>query len=397
MDFRESDDLAALRQEIRAWLKQNLPSGYGVPGYRGPHDPEERIREARAWQRKLFDGGWSGLSWPEEYGGRGFGILEQLVWSEEYARAWAPDMIMLAVGLDLTGPVLIQKGQPWQRERFLEKILNGEEVWCQGFSEPDAGSDLAALRCRGEVKGDEIIVTGQKIWTSFAQHADWCILVVRTDPDVPKKHDGMTFLLCDMKTPGIDIRPLTEMTGEDWFNEVFFDSVRVPVENVVGEIDKGWDVVLETLSVERASAAPHGKLEAELEALRALARTVPYGDGVAADDPVIRQKLAEYSAGCLALRINAYRNAETVRRTGNPGPQGSLLKLGWSELDQQVKQFACELLGPFGLLTAKDPRAVEKGHWNYEPMWSRAASIYAGTSEIQRNIVAERVLGLPRR
>ncbi len=396
MDFRESDELAALRQEIRSWLKQNLPPGYGVPGYRGPLDPAERIREARAWQRRLFDGGWSGLSWPEEFGGRGFGILEQLVWSEEYARAWAPDMIMLAVGLDLTGPVLIQKGQPWQRERFLEKILTGEEVWCQGFSEPDAGSDLAALRCRGEVKGDEIIVTGQKIWTSFAQHADWCILVVRTDPDVPKKHDGMTFLLCDMNTPGIDIRPLTEMTGEDWFNEVFFDEVRVPIENVVGEIDKGWDVVLETLSVERASAAPHARLEAELEALRVLARRLPYKGGVAAEDPLVRQKLAEASAGCLTLRINAYRNAETVRRTGHPGPQGSLLKLGWSELDQKVKQLAGEMLGPWALLLEGDSLAVDHGHWSHELLWSRAATIYAGTSEVQRNIISDRVLGLPR-
>jgi alkylation response protein AidB-like acyl-CoA dehydrogenase len=323
-------------------------------------------------------------------------VLEQLVWSEEYARAWAPDLIMLAVGIDLVGPVLISKGKPWQRERFLERILNGEEVWCQGFSEPDAGSDLAALRTRGEVRGDEIAVTGQKIWTSFAQYAQWCILVVRTDPDAAKKHDGLTFLLVDMASPGIEIRPLTEMTGEDWFNEVFFDEVRVPVDNVVGEVDKGWDVVLETLSVERASAAPHARLEAELAALRALARRVPYRGGVAADDPIIRQKLAEYAAGCLALRINAYRNAETVRRTGHPGPEGSLLKLGWSELDQKVKELAGELLGLRALLLGDDARAVDQGHWSHELLWSRAATIYAGTSEVQRNIIADRVLRLPR-
>jgi alkylation response protein AidB-like acyl-CoA dehydrogenase len=396
VDFRESPELAAFRREVREWLAGNLPPGTGSPGSRGPSEPAERIRFAKAWQRALFEDGWAGLAWPKEYGGRGAGVLEQMVWSEEYARAWAPDLIMLAVGIDLVGPVLISKGQPWQRERFLERILNGEEVWCQGFSEPDAGSDLAALRTRGEVRGDEIVVTGQKIWTSFAQYAQWCILVVRTDPGAAKKHAGLTFLLVDMSSPGIEIRPLTEMTGEDWFNEVFFDEVRVPLANVVGEIDNGWEVVLETLSVERASAAPHGKLEAELEALRALARTVPYGDGVAADDPVIRQKLAEYSAGCLALRINAYRNAETVRRTGNPGPQGSLLKLGWSELDQKVKQFAGEILGPRVLLLPGDAEAADHGHWSHELLWSRAATIYAGTSEVQRNIISDRVLGLPR-
>jgi alkylation response protein AidB-like acyl-CoA dehydrogenase len=322
--------------------------------------------------------------------------MEQIIWGEEYARAWAPNLISISVGQSLTGPVLIQRGQKWQQERFLKKILTGEEVWCQGFSEPNAGSDLASLSTRGEIEGEEIVVTGQKIWTSFAQYADWCILLVRTDPMVAKKHDGMTFLLLDMNTPGIEIRPLVEITGESWFNEVFFDRVRVPVENVVGEIGQGWDVAINTLSHERASSAPHAKLGAELELLRQLARRTPYGSGVAADDPVVRQALAQFSIEAMNLKINAYRNATILERTGHPGPAGSLQKLGWSELDQRVKSFAAQMLGAHGLLLGTDEHAVDDGYWSHELLWSRAATIYAGTSEIQRNIVAERVLGLPR-
>ena len=322
MDFRESPEHARFRLEVRRWLAKNLPPGWGTPGYRGPDTAAERMRFTRWWQGRLFEGGWSGLAWPKAYGGRELGILEQMIWGEEYARAWAPDLISLGVGISLTGPVLIAKGKAWQREAFLRKILTGEHIWCQGFSEPGAGSDLAALRTRGDVEADAIVVTGQKIWTSFAQYADWCILIVRTDPNAQRKHDGITFLLVDMQTPGIEIRPLKEMTGEDWFNEVFFDRVRVPLENVVGEIGGGWDVIVNALSHERASASPHARLEAELALLRDLARRVPHGRGVAADDPVIRQQLARFTIEVMALRLNAYRNVATIERTGHPGAAG---------------------------------------------------------------------------
>lgn len=395
MDLRESPEHARFRLEVRGWLAANLPAGWR-PGARGPDTAAQRMRFTRWWQGRLFEGGWAGLAWPRAFGGRELGVREQMIWSEEYARAWGPDLISLGVGISLTGPVLIAKGRPWQREAFLRRILTGEHIWCQGFSEPGAGSDLAALRTRGEVEQDAIVVSGQKIWTSFAQYADWCILVVRTDQGAKRKHDGITFLLVDMQTPGIEIRPLREMTGEDWFNEVFFDRVRVPLENVVGEIGGGWDVILNVLSHERTSASPYARLVAELELLRALARRVPWGSSVAADDPLIRQQLARFTIEATALRLSAWRNVATLERTGVPGPQGSTQKLGWSELDQRVKDLAGRLLGPGGLLLPGDPLAPDEGHWAHEQLWSRAATIYAGTSEVQRNIIAERVLGLPR-
>ncbi len=396
MDFHEAAGQRAFRLEVRGWLEENLPAGWGPGSHQGSKTGAEHVAFAKRWQRQLYDGGWAGLSWPEEFGGRDVGVMEQIIFGEEYARAWAPNLISISVGQSLTGPVLIHRGKPWQRERFLEKILKGEEVWCQGFSEPGAGSDLASLKTRGELQGEEIVVTGQKIWTSFAQYADWCILIVRTDPDAPHKHAGLTFLLLDMASPGIEIRPLKEMTGESWFNEVFFDGVRVPLDNVVGEVGNGWDVVINTLSHERASSSPHAKLEAELALLRELARRTPIRGGVAAEDPMVRQQLAQFSIEVKNLKLNAYRNAATLEQTGQPGPAGSLQKLGWSELDQRVKAFAVEMLGPSGLLMAGDEQAVDGGYWSHELLWSRAATIYAGTSEIQRNIIAERVLKLPR-
>jgi alkylation response protein AidB-like acyl-CoA dehydrogenase len=395
MDLRDNPEEAAFRADARAWLEANLPCDWGTPAYQKPQSPAEEVDFLRHWQRQLYDGGWAGLDWPEAYGGRDVGIIQNMIWNEEYMRLRAPNQISMSVGTSLVGPTLIARGEEWQKERFLAPMLKGEEVWCQGFSEPNAGSDLASLRTRGTLVGDEVVVNGQKTWTSFAHQSDWCILVVRTDPE-SVRHRGLSFLLVDMKTPGITIRPLVEMTGHAWFNEVFFDDVRVPIRNLVGEIDKGWDIVMTTLSVERGTSAQHAKLFADLELLIEAARRTPRAGRTAADDPLVRQKIAGFAAELMVMRMGAYRNAWALLEKGVPGPEGSTLKVFWSELDQRMKAAAIEILGPRGMVPEGDPLALDDGYWAYEALWSRAATIYAGTSEVQRNIIANRVLGLPR-
>src|SRR4029453_6736786 len=306
MEFRLSAAEEAFRAEVRSWLRANLPPGWGTPAYREPRTGQEKIAASKAWQATLYGGGWAGITWPKQFGGRGATLVEQLIFNEECAAANTPDSINLAVALGLVGPTLMACGTPEQQARFLPRILRGDDIWCQGFSEPNAGSDLAGLKTRGEVDGDSIVVTGQKIWTSFAQYADWCILVVRTNPRAARKHDGLSFCLVDMRSPGITIRPLVEMTGEAWFNEVFFDAVRVPRANVVGEIDRGWDVVLTTLAHERGGVAPHARLRRELQGLFALAR---HSDSLRM--PRTRQQLAQ-----LAIEVRLPRLTRGPHRDG---------------------------------------------------------------------------------
>jgi alkylation response protein AidB-like acyl-CoA dehydrogenase len=394
MDFTRTAEEESFRASVRDWLRDHLPPGWSSDPRSRPQTAEERVAFARRWQRELYEGGWAGLSWPKEYGGRDLTPLEHLMFHEEYVAAGAPDMIDVGVGPGLTGPTLIHHGTPWQKERFLEPILRGDEVWCQGFSEPGSGSDLASVRTRGEVVGDEIVVNGQKVWTSYARFADWCILVVRTNPQAPK-HKGLTFLLVDMRSPGITIRPLVEMTGVAWFNEVFFENVRVPRDHVVGAIDRGWDIVITTLSHERAGTIPYPRLRQQLVALAHLAGQVG-GDVPAIADDRVRQRLAQHAIEIDILRLSAYRSVSRSMRTGQPGPEGSMLKLYWSELEQRLMETASLVQGAYAALDEHAPEAYDDGRWQYGVLWSRAASIYAGTSEVQRNIIAQRVLGLPR-
>ena len=395
MDFRLSDEEARFQREVREWLLANLPAGWGTPECPKPETPEDKVALMRRWYRKLHDGGWAGLHWPREYGGRGATPIEQFLFAEEYTRMGAPSMIDIGVGPGLVGPTLIHHGTEEQKKRFLPAILRGDEVWCQGFSEPNAGSDLANCRTRADLDGDEFRVNGQKIWTSYAKYADWCILIVRTDPNAPK-HKGLTFLLLDMKTPGITIRPLVEMTGVAWFNEVFFDDVRVPKSRMIGRMNEGWTIAITTLSHERAGSAPHARIAAELHDMIDVARRLQRDGNPTTSDPLVRQRLAQAYIETDIIRLVAYRQVSEMMRRGQPGAEGSYLKLLWSEADMRMKELGIELEGPYAAIDRGSPQAVDGGRWQYEYLWSRAASIYAGTSEVQRNIIAQRVLGLPR-
>jgi alkylation response protein AidB-like acyl-CoA dehydrogenase len=390
MDLNLTPREQEFRDEFRAWLAANVPEEWSGGGF-GSEEREDYIAYLRAWQRKLYDGGWAGISWPKEFGGRGATLVEQAIFHEELARARAPQLIN-AIGLSLVGPTIIALGTAEQKSRYLPKILSGEEIWCQGFSEPNAGSDLASLGTKAVRDGDDFVVNGQKIWTSFAQLADWCLLLVRTDTEAPK-HKGLTCLLLDMHSAGVSVRPLRQMSGDSGFNEVFFSDVRVPAARVLGEVNKGWTTAIAALMNERANLGTGVQVvfKRHLEALIARARAVKKRGRPASEDPLVRQKLAQAYLELEILRLNTNRALTSLSKTGIPGPEGSTLKLFWSEMNQRTQQTAQEILGPYGQL--KD---FDNGLWEYAYLRARGNTIEAGTSEIQRSIVAERVLGLPK-
>ena len=388
MDLAYSPAEERFRRELRDWLAAN-------PLDPAPADIDAWVAHGKAWQRRLYEAGWCGVHWPAAYGGRGASLIEQIIFQEEMARAGAPQLINLA-GLTMGGPVLIAHGTEAQKRRYLQKILSADEIWCQGFSEPNAGSDLAALRTRAVVDGDDFVVNGQKVWTSYARYADWCMLLVRTDPDAPK-HKGITFLLVDMRSPGVTVRPLRQISGDEDFNEVFLEDVRVPRANVVGAVNGGWDIAITTLMHERQTLTFSRQLQSRvaLEQLLTLARRWPAGAPLVRQ-PLARQQLAAAVIESEAMRYTALRNLTRTLRGGEPGPEGSVEKLFWSEMYQRMLEHAVALTGPFGQLMEGSPHAVDAGRWPHLMLYSRGRTIAAGSSEIQRNIIAERVLGLPR-
>ncbi|MFN0124689.1 MAG: acyl-CoA dehydrogenase [Blastocatellia bacterium] len=390
MDLKPTPQEQQFRDELRAWLTANVPAPFDGDDST-PAGKRAHFDYMRAWQRKVYEGGWAGISWPREYGGRGASIIEQSIFQEEMARAGAPGLVN-GLGLAIIGPTIIAVGTEEQKKRYVEKILSGEEIWCQGFSEPNAGSDVASLGTKAVRDGDDFIVNGQKIWTSLAHYSDYCLLLVRTDPEAAK-HKGITALLVDMKLPGVQVRPLRQMTGEADFNEVFFDNVRVPVANVLGEINKGWQTAIATLMNERANlgAGVYIMFKRNLDALIAHARETMNGGRLVSEDPVARQKLAQVIIDLEVFRLNANRALSKMSKHKVPGPEGTILKIFWSEMNQRMQQTAMEILGPVAQLWEFDD-----SRWIYNYLRSRANTIEAGTSEILRNLVAERVLGLPK-
>jgi alkylation response protein AidB-like acyl-CoA dehydrogenase len=378
VDLRDTPEEAEFRANLRAWIDANLPAEK-----RGGRGGAQRFEDpfVREWSRKLYEAGYAGLTWPKEYGGAGAPYSFQAILYEELAAAQAAAHVGV-IGLGMAGPTIIAHGTEEQKARYLRPILAAEEIWCQGFSEPDAGSDLAAVRTRAERRGDVYVVNGQKVWSSFAHIAERCILVARSDADAPR-YRNLTYLIVDMHAHGIEVRPLRQLTGEAEFNEIFFSDVEVPVENRLGDEGDGWQVAMTTLLHERATLgfALTATLDSTVGRLLDEARERELGAR-------LREALAREWIELQALRYTNYRALGTYERTGLPGPEGSAVKLRWSEANQRLTKLARELLGPEGIL--------DDGWWNHQQLRSRGNTIEAGTSEVLRNIIAERVLGLPR-
>jgi alkylation response protein AidB-like acyl-CoA dehydrogenase len=391
MDFRDTAEEAAFRAELREWFAANLPEGWTE---RGPARGRLDEKVSKEWSKRLSEAGYAGLTWPKEFGGAGAPYTHQAIFLEESARAETPDHIGV-IGLGMAGPTIISHGTDEQKSAHLGKILSGEEVWCQGFSEPGSGSDLASLKTRAEIDGDDYVVNGQKVWSSFAHIADYCILLVRTDKEAAK-HQGITYLLVDMHSPGVDVRPLKQITGDPEFNEIFFSDVRVPRKNILGEENQGWKVAMTTLLHERGTLgfALTARLEVLVRKLVELAKEQSVNGHRAADDALFRDRIARQWVELQALKFTNYRALTSLVKTGVPGPEGSVAKLHWSESNQRLTKLALEIMGHASQLDEDD--GVWEGYWQYQQLRSRGNTIEAGTSEILRNIIAERVLGLPR-
>jgi alkylation response protein AidB-like acyl-CoA dehydrogenase len=400
MDFDFSPGEEAYRREIRAWLSEKIPAWWRERS--DGSDREEIAGEGlfdrlRGWHALLYDSGYVGVTWPEEFGGQGRSHVDNAILQEELVLADAPPTVN-GLGIGLCGPALIHHGTDAQKKRFLRPMLRAEEIWCQGYSEPNAGSDLANVQMRAEVRGDYYVLNGQKIWTSQAHVSDWMFSLVRTDAEAPK-HGGIGFLLVDMKSPGIEVAPLIQITRNRNFSQVFLKDVEVPRENMVGAPTEGWRVANTVLGYERgaSSLSRYANYRKRFTDLTNLAGSIQRDGKAASEDPRVRQQLAQLAIDIEVLRLNSLRQLSRLMRGEKPGAESSIQKLYWSELDQRMARIGTDLCGPFGVLRRQTARAIDKGRWGHRELQSRAVTIYAGTSEIQRNIIAERVLGLPRR
>jgi len=388
MDLTFTPEEEAFRAEVRSWLDANLPAEWRARGS-GGYREEESTDIQRAWQRRLFDGGWLTLAWPRERGGRGATPVMQAIYAEELAIAGAPP-ILGRLGVSLLAPLLSVYGSDYQKETYLSRILSGELVYCQGFSEPNAGSDLAGLQTRAERRDGRWVLNGQKIWSSGAHYSDGSFLLARTDPEAAP-HRGIGMFLVDMRQPGIEVRPIVQLTGSGEFCEIFLTDALVEDRDVVGGPADGWRMAMATFGFERSGLANASRFERVVGSLAELARS--RGGGA---DPTVRQRVAQARIEAHVFRATGMRELTRAEQGRVPGPEASLNKLYWSEMDKRIQETAVAMEGMYGALAPDSPWAVEEGRWQYGWMWSQAETIYAGSSEIQRNIIAERVLGLPR-
>jgi alkylation response protein AidB-like acyl-CoA dehydrogenase len=392
MDFEFTEAEKNFRKQLGGWLDANAPALLAD----GPQysDPEKRWERATRWHKALYDAGWVGIYWPRQFGGRGATLIEQYIYEEEMDRIGAPGTIN-PVGLNIAGPTIMQWGTDEQKNRYLRPILSGDEIWCQGYSEPGAGSDVASLTTRAEDRGDNFLVNGQKVWTTLAHRAQFCLLLCRTDPAAPR-HKGLSYMLVDMKSPGITVRPLVQMTGNHDFNEIFFEDVAVPKRNLLGPQNDGWRVGVTTLMFERVAVGVLLQIEREAAKLRDLLRRPGPSGMRPADDPHVRQTFARLESDCQAARYSSLRSLTRRLKGQPPGPEGSIAKLFRTELMLRMMSFAEEVLGPYAQLSEGSPFAIEHGRWMHSYFYARAQTIAGGTSEIQRNVIGERVLGLPK-
>jgi alkylation response protein AidB-like acyl-CoA dehydrogenase len=394
MDLNYTPEDVAYRKQVRAWLEQHLPTA-----------PLHSLDERKAWHRKLYEAGFLGMGWPKEYGGQGARPMEQAIVADEMARTAAPAPTN-GLGLGIVGPTIVVHGNEWQKKRYLQKILTAEEMWCQLYSEPNSGSDLASLKTSAEDAGDHFVVNGQKIWTSGGKVADWGLLLARTDPKAPK-HKGITCFLMNMRQPGVEVRPLKQITGSSEFCEVFMTGARVEKENQIGRLGEGWAIANTTLGYERGgrSLARISGYAAQYHRLVGAAKRLTRGGRPLIESPTVRQRLGKIWADLEVERYNALRVLTQLEKGEHPGAGGSLTKLSYSEFEKRFMEVAQEILGPYGQLTDGAPAELaleidtavgDQGTWAYAFLWSRAGTIYAGSSEIQKNVIGERILGLPK-
>jgi len=394
MDFKFSAEDEAFRHEFKSWLENNVPRDWRDDSELADPETKTEFERRRAWHRKLYDAGWMCIHWPKEYGGRGATLIQQFIYHQELDRAKAPPTVNFQ-GIARVGPTLMQWGTKEQKERYIPRIPSAEEIWCQGLSEPNHGSDLAAVETRAIDQGDHFVVNGSKVWTSNAHHADFSTLLCRTDPSLPK-HKGLSYLLVDMKSPGVTVRPLLQITGEHGFNQVFYEDVHVPKTNLVGQKNQGWMVAMTNMMFERTIHGGRTDMMVEVRQLAELARKVARNGRPASNDAYVRQKIAEFACQADGLKYTSLRQLTRQLRGLPPGPEGSILKLGTTELNLRIQMFAMELLGPYSQFEYQATGAIDRGKWSHRMLAARRGTIAAGTNEIQHNIIGERVLGLPK-